>query len=260
MKRLLITGAAGTIGSVLRKRLTSFAEIIRVSDIAPLGEAAANEECVTCDLADAAAVDALVEGCDGIVHMGGINFERSFETILAGNIVGVYNLFEAARRHGMPRILFASSNHTVGYYPQGERLGPDAPMRPDGLYGVSKCYGEVLARMYFDKFGQETALVRIGSFSPEPREYRMLSTWFAHDDLVSLVDAVFKVPVLGCPVIWGVSANDASWWDNSHLDWLGWQPTGNAEAYRDKLAPPEEGDPLYRYQGAIFTQFPIVKS
>lgn len=259
MKRLLITGAAGTIGSAMRKMLAPLADTIRVSDIAPLGDEGPNEECVPCDLADAAAVDRLVEGCDGIVHMGGINFERTFETILAGNIVGVYNLYEAARAHGHPRILFASSNHTVGYYPQGERLGPDVPMRPDSLYGVSKCYGEMLASMYFDKFGQESALVRIGSFCPAPKDYRMLSTWLSARDMVSLAEAVFKVPVLGCPVIWGVSANEASWWDNSHLDWLGWHPQDNAEKWRDSFSQPTDDDPAYRFQGAMFTQFPITK-
>lgn len=194
MKRLLVTGAAGQLGRVMRKRLASMAETIRLADLAPLDPAGPNEECMQCDLADADAVDAMVAGCDGIVHLGGISVEKPFEQILQGNIIGLYNLYEAARAHGQPRIVFASSNHTIGYYPQTDRLGPDVPFRPDGLYGVSKCFGENLARLYFEKFGQETALVRIGSCTPEPNNYRMLSTWFSHDDFVSLIEAAFRAP------------------------------------------------------------------
>lgn len=263
MKRLLITGAAGALGRVMRKRLASMAETIRLADIAPLDAAGPGEECVQCDLADAAAVNDLVAGCDGIVHLGGVSVERPFEQILAGNIVGLYNLYEAARNNGNPRIIFASSNHTIGFYPQNERLGPDVPFRPDGLYGVSKCYGESLARMYFEKFGVETALVRIGSCTPEPVNYRMLSTWFSHEDFATLIEAVFRAPVLGCPVVWGTSANDAAWWDNSHLGWLGWKPKDNAESWRERItaatATPGPDDPLVRYQGGTFTQDPIFR-
>ncbi len=176
MRRLLITGAAGQLGRVMRKRLAPLADTIRLADLARLDPPERDEECMSCDLSDAAAVHEMVAGCDGIVHLGGVSVERPFDQILGGNIVGLYNLYEAARAHGQPRIVFASSNHTIGYYPQTERLGPDAPYRPDGLYGVSKCFGEALARLYFDKFGQETALVRIGSCTPEPTNYRMLST------------------------------------------------------------------------------------
>ena len=263
MKRLLITGAAGQLGRVMRERLAPLADTIRLADLAPLGTPGLNEECVSCDLADAAAVHDMVAGCDGIVHLGGISVERPFDQILNGNILGMYNLYEAARAHGQPRIIFASSNHTIGYYPQTERLGPTAPYRPDGLYGVSKCFGESLARMYFEKFGQETALVRIGSCTPEPTNYRMLSSWFSHDDFTSLIEAVFRAPVLGCPVVWGASANDASWWDNSHLGWLGWKPRDNAETYRNAIAAnnpkPDPKDPMVRFQGGAFVDNPIFK-
>lgn len=263
MKRLLVTGAAGALGRALRPRLASLAETLRLADIAPFAPAGAGEECVTCDLADAAAVDAMVAGCDGIVHLGGVSVERPFEEILGGNIIGLYNLYEAARAHGLPRIVFASSNHTIGYYPQSERLGPDAPYRPDGLYGVSKCYGEALARMYFEKFGQETALVRIGSCTPEPTNHRMLSTWFSQEDFALLIQSVFRAPVLGCPVIWGASANDAGWWDNSHLGWLGWEPKDNAEAFRAKVEAgpkPHPDDAMVRFQGGGFVDNPIFKA
>lgn len=135
MRRLLITGAAGQLGRVMRKRLAPLADTIRLADLARLDPPERDEECMSCDLSDAAAVHEMVAGCDGIVHLGGVSVERPFDQILGGNIVGLYNLYEAARAHGQPRIVFASSNHTIGYYPQTERLGPDAPYRPDGLYG-----------------------------------------------------------------------------------------------------------------------------
>ncbi|WP_337270940.1 NAD-dependent epimerase/dehydratase family protein [Oryzifoliimicrobium ureilyticus] len=262
MKRLLITGAAGGLGKVMRERLRPLAEIIRVSDIAPLGDAGEHEECVQCDLADGDAVHQMVEGCDGILHLGGISVERPFEQILGGNIIGMYNLYEAARAHGHPRIIFASSNHTIGFYPKTQRLTPDMPTRPDGLYGVSKCFGEALARMYFEKFGQETASVRIGSCMAAPSNYRMLSTWLSYDDFALLIERIFAAPFIDCPIIWGVSANDASTWDNSHISWLGWQPRDNAETYRREIEEkgvPDGGDALVRYQGGVFVNDPIYK-
>lgn len=118
---------------------------------------------VRCALEDEQAVHDLVRGCDGIVHLGGVSVERAFDPIESANLRGVYNLYEAARLNGLPRILFASSNHTIGYYPQGKQLAPDTPFLPDGLYGVSKIFGEAMASLYHSKFGQETAIVRIGS-------------------------------------------------------------------------------------------------
>ncbi|MEK1932798.1 MAG: NAD(P)-dependent oxidoreductase [Pararhizobium sp.] len=263
MKRLLITGAAGGLGKVMRDRLAPYAEILRLSDISDLGAARANEEIVQCDLADAAAVDRLVDGCDGILHLGGVSVEAPFSKILGGNIVGIYNLYEAARAHGQPRILFASSNHTIGFYRQDEYIDVDAPIRPDGLYGASKCFGEAVAKLYFDKFGQETAIVRIGSCFDEPRNHRMLSSWMSYNDFISLINCVFRTPMLGCPTVWGVSDNDSSWWDNSKSRFLGWKPKDNAEKYRVELektvARPEPNSPLAVYMGGPFTQDPIYK-
>lgn len=261
LKRLLMTGAAGGLGRAMRTRMAKFAEIVRVSDIADLGSASTNEELVTCDLGDAGAVHRLVEGCDGILHLGGISVEDKFSKILNANLLGLYNLYEAARAHGHPRILFASSNHTVGFYRQDEHIDATAPMRPDGLYGVSKCFGEALARMYFEKFGQETALVRIGSCMEKPKNHRMLSTWMSYDDFEALIGCVFRAPMLGCPVIWGISDNDSRWWDNSHAAYLGWRPKDNAERFRAELDAsqprPAVTDALAVYQGGQFTQDPI---
>lgn len=264
MKRLLITGAAGGLGSVCRKRLTHLAEILRVSDIADLGDAAAHEEVVPCDLADKAAVEALVAGCDGIVHLGGKSVEGPWEVVRAANIDGVFHLYEAARKADCRRIVFASSNHAIGFHPQTERLDADSPTRPDGLYGVSKVFGEAMASMYHDKFGIETACVRIGSCFPEPANHRMLATWMSHDDFVRLIDCVFRIPRLGCPIIYGASDNDMSWWDNGKTAYLGWRPEDNAERFRAKLDaamdPPPRDAPSAVYQGGDFAADKIHES
>ncbi|WP_425098337.1 NAD-dependent epimerase/dehydratase family protein [Tropicibacter sp. S64] len=257
MKRLLITGANGGLGSICRDRLGHLAGTLRLSARKGLGEARANEEIVYCDLGDKDAVEALVEGCDGIVHMGGQATEAKWETIRNANIDGMFNLYEAARKSSTkPRIVFASSNHAIGFHRQTERLDAKSVTRPDGLYGISKVFGEAMASMYHDKFGIETACVRIGSCFPEPKNHRMLSTWMSYDDFVLLIERIFMVPVLGCPIIYGASNNAASWWDNREVAYLGWQPQDNAEAFRAKIdaemTPPPGDDLNALYQGGAF--------
>ncbi len=261
MKRLLITGAAGSLGKMARKRLVHLADALRLSDIVAMDPAGKNEEVVVCDLGDPAAVDALVAGCDGIVHLGGVSVEDKFSKILNANIQGIFNLYEAARRHGLPRIVMASSNHTIGFHRQDVMLDAASAQKPDGLYGVSKCFGEDMASLYFNKFGQETAIVRIGSCIPEPINHRMLATWLSYDDFVSLIECVFRAPKLGLPIIYGVSANDTCWWDNSAVDYLGWKPKDNAAAFKAKLdatvARPDPDSALAVYQGGQFIDDPI---
>lgn len=259
--RLLITGAAGGMGRVMRERLAPLADVLRLSDFGDLGAAGPNEELVRCDLGDRQAVSEMVAGCDGIVHLGGMSGEAPYSQILNANITGILNLFEAARAHNMPRILLASSQHVVGFYRQDERLDTTTPMRPDGLYGLSKCFAELTAQMYFDKFGQETAIVRVGSCFEAPRDHRMLATWLSYDDFVSLARCVFSIPRLGCPVIWGISNNDASWWDNHRAGFLGWKPKDNSGDYRAHVeatvarSAPDALDAVF--QGAGFTAKPI---
>lgn len=257
LKKLLITGANGNLGAVCRQRLPHLAQSLRLSARKGLGEAAAHEEIIYCDLGDKDAVEALVEGCDGIVHMGAQATEASWEVIRNANFDGMFNLYEAARKASVrPRIIFASSNHAIGFHPQTERLDARSVTRPDGLYGVSKVFGEALASMYHDKFGIETACIRIGSCFPEPMNHRMLSTWMSYDDFVQLIERIFLVPRLGCPIIYGASANSASWWDNREVAYLGWQPKDNAEQFRAKLdaelGPPSADDPNSILQGGAF--------
>lgn len=156
--RILLTGASGNLGKILRVRLRRYADIVRVSDVATLERDHDQEEVVRCDLADTAAVDALVQGGDAIVHFGGVSVERPFEEILPANIQGRFNIYEGARRKGVRRVVFASSNHVIGYYRQGEMLDADVPPRPDGYYAVSKAFGEQLSRFYFDRYGIETSM------------------------------------------------------------------------------------------------------
>ena len=257
LKRLLITGANGGLGSVCRQRLGHLAESVRLGARKGLGEAGPKEEIVYCDLSDKAAVEAMVEGCDGIVHMGGQSVEAPWETVRSANIDGMFNLYEAARKSSVtPRIVFASSNHAIGFHRQTERLDASSRTRPDSLYGVSKVFGEALASMYHDKFGIETALVRIGSSFPEPKDHRMLCTWMSYDDFISLIECVFRVPVLGCPVVYGVSDNEAVWWDNRETAYLGWRPKDSSESFRAKLDaemdPPPPDSAVAVFQGGAF--------
>ena len=261
LHRLLITGAAGGLGKMARRRLGTMAEMLRLTDIAAMEPAGPGEEVIVSDLADRPAVEDLVAGCDGIIHLGGVSVEDEFSPILRANIQGVFNLFEAARGNGRPRIFLASSNHVVGFHRQDEHLDGTASLMPDSLYGVSKCFAEHIASLYHMKFGQETAIVRIGSCFPEPRDHRMLATWLSEDDFVSLVDCVFRAPRLGCPVIYGASNNDRSWWDNSHVAWLGWRPKDNSEIFREKVdtnAPVPAADSVEAiFQGGKFAAEPI---
>jgi uronate dehydrogenase len=256
MERLLITGAAGGLGRILRRELAGYAPSLRLSDIADLGGEDPGEELVPCDLADAEAVDRLVEGCDGIVHLGGVSVEDTFEAILQANLRGTYNVFEAARRHGRPRILFASSNHAIGFHRREDRLDGSSPQKPDSLYGLSKCFGENLGSYYFDKFGIENVAVRIGSCFAEPKDRRMLATWLSPDDFVALVKCVFEATRVGHTVLYGASANREQWWDNRHAAFLGWTPKDSSERFRAKVeaAHPRQDpeDPAVRFQGGSF--------
>jgi uronate dehydrogenase len=237
------------------KKLT---RCLRVSDIAALAPAASGEEVVVAALQDPAAVDAMVAGVQAIVHLGGISTDAPFAPILEANIVGVWNLYEAARRHGVGRVVFASSNHVTGFYRQDEVVSPSDPLRPDGHYGLSKAFGENVARFYFDRYGIESVCLRIGSSFPEPRDRRMLATWLSYDDLERLVVAGLTAPVVGCSVVYGVSANTATWWDNTSASHLGFRPQDSSERFRaaaEARQPSlDASDPATLFQGGAFVK------
>jgi uronate dehydrogenase len=256
LNRVLLTGAAGGLGKVLRPRLAAFAKTLRVSDLAPLGDAAPHEEVVQCELGDRAAMEALLQGCDAVVHLGGMSLDGPFAPIMNANILGVHNLYEAARIHGTKRIFFASSNHVIGFYKQSERLDGNAPLRPDGNYGVSKVFGEAMASLYWDRYGIETVSARIGSSFPKALDQRMMCTWLSYDDLTALIRCTLTAPKVEHTVVYAASANKLSWWNNDHAAHLGWTPKDSSEQFRDeidKLAPLAADDPVAVYQGGKFT-------
>lgn len=256
LNTLLLTGAAGGVGRAIRPFLTKIARKVVLSDLAPITDLASHESSQPCDLADEAGLAALVKGVDGIIHLGGISIEKPFEMILKGNLVGVYNLFEAARHAGRPRIIFASSNHTIGFYRRDERIDNTVYPKPDSLYGVSKVYGEAMASFYNAKFGQECLSVRIGSCFEKPVNPRMLATWLAVEDLADLCQRAFEAPKLGHTIVYGVSDNEEQWWDNSKAGFLGWQPKHSSAKWREEVlanAKPEDPmDPAIVFQGGAF--------
>ncbi len=255
--RLLLTGAAGGLGQVLRQSLKPYAGVMRLSDIQPLSDSDAAEECCPCNLADKAAVHALLAGVDAVVHMGGVSVERPFEEVLDANIEGVFNLYEAARVHDVRRIVFASSNHVMGFHPQGDMLDASSAKRPDGYYGLSKSYGEDLSRFYFDRYGIETVCLRIGSSFAEPRDRRMLVTWLSYRDLTELVRCALFAPNVDHTVVYGVSNNRDKWWDNSQAAHLGFVAQDSSEPFRAKLESTpalDAADPAKIYQGGGFVK------
>ena len=253
-----MTGAAGGLGQAMRTRLKANCAVLRLSDLSDMNPAQAGEEVVQADLSDKAAVHNMVAGCQAIVHFGGISVEQAWEPILQANIIGLYNLYEAARVHGVKRVVFASSNHVMGFYRQNEVVDATSPPRPDGLYGLSKAFGEDLSRFYFDRYGIETACLRIGSSFPEPKDRRMLATWLSYDDLHRLITACLTTPVLGHSIVYGTSDNTVSWYDNRLAHHIGYRPQDSSDAFRAavyaKTTEPHLADPAVQFQGGAFVK------
>jgi uronate dehydrogenase len=256
MKKVLVTGAAGGIGTRLRTLLRGVYPSIRWSDVRDLPNRRNDEEFVPADLTDLRAVERVVEGCEGIVHLGGVSVERPWEEILPANLIGCYHLFEAARRQRAERVVFASSNHAIGFYPRTRRIGVDDKVRPDGYYGVSKAFGEAMGALYAYKHGLRVTSLRIGNFGDAPLDVRRLSIWLKPEDLVQLLRIALEHPDIRCEIFWGVSHSERGWWDNSGAFRFGYRPTGRAEEFREhayaeqaKLPPDPVGD---WYQGGQF--------
>jgi uronate dehydrogenase len=247
VQRLLITGAGGTIGSVLRSGLRGTAEVIRLMDLRLL-EAEPGEEVVVGDVRSLEDARRAVDGCDAVVHLAGIAQEAEFEAILETNIRGTYSVFEAARLEGCRRIVFASSNHAVGYYPVEEVIGTDTLPRPDSYYGLSKAFGEGLGSLYHDRDGVEVVCLRIGSFLAQPTAPRHLWTWLSHRDGVQLARRSLETPEVGFLVVFGVSNNRRSWWRRDGWDRIGYQPEDDAEAFAGQVGDQQP----YRFHGGEF--------
>jgi uronate dehydrogenase len=254
---LLLTGAAGALGRALAPTLQGLAVRLRVSDLAqPLANAGlpAGTEAWPCDLADARAVHQMMAGVAAVVHLGGISVEGPFEPILQANIRGLHNLYEAARRQGVGRVVFASSNHVTGCYPQAQTVTPLDPPRPDGNYGLSKLFGEGIASLYWDRYGIETVCLRIGTATPAPPDRRGLATWLSLPDLARLVTCALTAPGVGFLVAYGISANTRRFYD-SEAAWarLGFEPQDNAEAHAAQVEHLLQPDgPQRTLQGGSF--------
>ena len=256
MPRILMTGAAGGIGSRLRKLLPPLYPDLVLSDLKPPADLAASETFRAAELSDPAQVEAICAGVDGILHFGGFSVEGPWDAILQSNIIGCYNLFEAARKQGVRRIVFASSNHVVGFYPRHHRIGTEVTPRPDSRYGVSKVFGEALGALYADKHGIAVTCIRIGNFGDRPLDHRRLSIWLKPEDLVQLCRIGLDHPDIRFEIFYGASDNERSWWDNHRAYDLGYRPTGRAEDFREhalaeqaKLPADAVGD---FYQGGTF--------
>jgi uronate dehydrogenase len=256
-RRLLLTGAAGNLGRELRPRLAAYCQTLRLSHRSEFGAAGAGEEVMLAALEDKSQMFALLKDVDAVVHMGGVSTEKSWESILAGNIVGMVNLYEAARANNVKRIVFASSNHVTGFYRQDEVITPQDPVRPDGFYGLSKAFGENLAQLYWDKHGIETVSLRIGSSFAEPKDRRMLATWMSFDDTERLIVAALTAPVVGHSVIYGMSDNATLFWDNTSARHIGYRPQDSSDEHRAAVEARQPSidttQPAARCQGGAFT-------
>jgi len=254
--RIALTGANGRIGRALRPGLLQQDPCLRVSDREGTGtDADPAEELLLGNITAPAFVDRLLDGVDALIHLAATSNEQAFPLILENNHLGLYQIYEGARRHGLRRVIYASSNHAFGLHPVGPRLRLDAPYAADCFYGLSKIWGESLGQMYWEKHGIETVALRIGSFFDcPPRNARELSTWLGREDLEELIRCALRAPDVGFAPVWGISANSRAYYDFQEPNRIGYLPRQNAEDWAaTALAQPATADPVAeRYQGGRF--------
>jgi uronate dehydrogenase len=258
MKNILITGAAGKIGDALRKGLRGSYPLLRLVDIAPLGVIEAGEERHMSDIGDMVAIEKAMTDIDCVVHLAGVPEEAAWDKVLPLNIEGSYNVFEAARRCGVKRVIFASSNHAVGYHRRERFIDNTVDPRPDSRYGASKVFGEALGRLYADKYGLSVACLRIGTFrTPDrPVDARQLLTWISHRDMAQLVRCCIDHPNYHFVTVYGVSNNLRSRWDNSNVKFLGYHPVDDSEVFAAEILAlgVKENEIAAQFHGAHYCQ------
>ena len=258
--RILLTGANGRLGSRLRVGLASLTNKLRLADREAIPDLKPHEEQAVFDLADMEKTIAATEGCDAIVHFGGAPLETEWQTILDSSIRGSYHIYEGARKHGVKRVVYASSVHAVGFHELESNIDASAPVRPDSLYGVSKSFVESLSRLYWDKFGIETVCLRIFSSFPEPTDRRHLWSNLSFADCVRLVEASLTAPRVGHTIAFGTSDNTLKPYDNRLAGHLGFHPQDNMETYRDAIeartSAPDPKAPAVKYIGGYFCELP----
>jgi uronate dehydrogenase len=243
-RRILITGAAGSLGTHLRHGLAHLAERMRLVDVKDMGEAGPREEVVVCNLADKAAALEATRDCDAVLHFAGHPREQSFEEVIADTIPAAYHVYEGARRHGAKRVVYASSIHAVGFHPVEDVPDTRVRHRPDTFYGLTKTFVEDLASLYWDKFGVESVCLRICSCFEEPRDRRMLWSWLSFADCVRLAEAALTAPRVGFSVIYGTSDNARRAVSNAHATHIGFRPQDSADRFAAAvLARTERPDP-----------------
>ena len=250
MKTVLITGATGDVGTHLAREFAGKYKL-RLSDKRPLKA----KNFVKADISKMADAMKITKGVDAIVHLGGYSVEGTWQNILQANIIGCYNVFEAARRNGVKRIVFPTSNHAVGFYRRDRTIDDHVYPRPDSRYGVSKVFGEALGRLYTDKYGMEMFMIRIGNVNPKPIDKRRLSIWISPRDIAQLVSIGIDKPGVQFEIVYGISGNKRAWYDNSNAFRLGYRPQDDSEVWAEEVLANEQpgGNPIAEmYQGGIF--------
>jgi len=255
--RIVFTGASGGIGTMIRPLLAEAYPGLVLSDKVKPANLLPGEAFVAADLTKPDEVAAAVKGADSVIHLGGHSVEGSWDQILQANIIGCYNVFEAARQAGAKRVIFASSNHAIGFYRRKRRIGTDLTVRPDSRYGVSKAFGEALGALYADKHGMAVTCLRIGNVGPRPLDVRRLAIWISPQDITQLIRIGLDHPDIRFEIFYGASDNASGWWDNSRAHQLGYRPKdksedhrAHAEAEQAKIGPDPVGD---LFQGGTFT-------
>jgi len=264
LKKIVLTGAAGRLGSYLREPLSKMAEELVSTDIADnLGQLYEGESYQQADLTSLAEMEAVLDGADMVVHFGAIGDEAPFETILGPNIIGAYNVWEAAYRKGVRRVVYASSVHAVGMHSRTEGIDLDASHKPDTFYGLAKCFAEDLASLYWDKRGIESVCMRIFSCA-QVNNARALGTWLSYDDLIHLVEQSITTPVTKFTVVYGISNNNRSPVNNSKAAYLGYRPKDNAEEFAAAVLADtpmlDLNDPEHLYLGGPFASVELGNS
>jgi len=239
---VLVTGAAGRIGSCLQAGLPELGWKLRLLDRRPMPDADEGAGIVVADLSDRDALREAMQGVTAVVHLAGaVRPSDPWEVVQAANIQGTADVFQAALDASVGRVVLASSHHANGFAPRSAGSDPAGGDRPDSAYGVSKIFGEALGRLYTDRYGMAVGCIRIGTFKARPDDPRQLATWLSPRDTVGLVHACLTSPLLGYRVVYGISANTRRWWDLTPALELGYQPVDDAEAYASEVLAPYGG-------------------
>jgi nucleoside-diphosphate-sugar epimerase len=237
-QRILVTGAAGALGRVARSGLAGDGREIVLLDIAEQEPVASGEAArlLAASVDDVEAVVAAAQGVDAIVHLAGVDARRRWDEYVAVNITGTYAVFEAARRAGVPRVFYASSNHAIGFasHPPEGQLPAGLFPRPDSYYGVGKVACEALGSLYHDRHGIDVVCARIGSCRPTPDDPRCLWSWLSYPDFLRLAEAALQCPAPGFAIVWGVSANTRGWWSLAEGRAIGYEPRDDAEDFAEQ--------------------------